>query len=61
MAKKSKLNKKKVKRYIKKNVPTELFGSIENVFDFCKFLIINDTKFITGTTSVIDGGKTRKL
>ena len=59
--KKIKLNKNKVKRYIKKNVPTELFGSIENVFDFCKFLIINDTKFITGTTSVIDGGQTRKL
>ena len=58
--KKIKKNKSLVKNYIKNNVSLNKFGTIEDIFNMCKFLSSNTNKFINGSTIVMDGGQTCK-
>ena len=55
--KKIKKNKKEVKNYIKKNVPTNKFCSPEEIFLLCEHLIKRkDTNFL-GSNIILDGGQ----
>ena len=47
--------------YIKNNVPSNIFGSVNDVFDVCKMISESNSKFITGSLFKIDGGQTRGL
>lgn len=58
---KLKNNLKKTKQYIKNNVPINKFGSIEDIFEICKMLSENKSKFITGSLFKLDGGQTKSL
>ena len=58
---KIKKNRIKTKMYIKKNIPTNTFGSPNDIFEVCKMLSENKTKFITGSLFKLDGGQTRSL
>ena len=56
--KKIKKNKHKVKKYINKNVPLKKFGSINEIFNLCRYLSSSQS-FSTGATYILDGGQTR--
>lgn len=56
--KKLKKNRSKTQKYIKRNVPMNRFGSIEDIFEACKFIIENKNRFITGSLIRLDGGQT---
>lgn len=56
---KFKKNSKKIKKYIKKNVPMNNFGSPHDIFQVCKMISENDSKFITGSLFKLDGGQTK--
>jgi len=58
---KLKKNRVKTKMYIKNNVPSNIFGSVNDVFDVCKMISESNSKFITGSLFKIDGGQTRGL
>ena len=59
--KKIQKNPKKTKLYIKRNVPMNKFGSTDDIFEICKMLSENNSKFITGSLFKLDGGQTRSL
>ena len=59
--KKIKNNKKKVEKFIDKNVPLKTFGTTEDVSNMSSFLLSEKSKFITGAVFVIDGGQTKSL
>ncbi len=59
--KKIKKNPKKIKKYIKKFVPMNNFGSTSEIFELCKLLAENKNKFITGSTFKLDGGQTNSV
>ncbi len=54
-------NPKKTKMYIKKNVPVNTFGSQNDIFEICKIISENSSKFITGSLFKLDGGQTKSL
>ena len=54
-------NPKKTKQYVKNNVPINKFGSIEDIFEVCKMLSENKSKFITGSLFKLDGGQTKSI
>ena len=54
-------NPKKIKSYIKKNVPINSFGSIDEIFEICKMLSENKTNFITGSLFKLDGGQSKTV
>lgn len=54
-------NPKKTKMYIKKNVPVNTFGSPNDIFEICKIISENSSKFITGSLFKLDGGQTKSL
>ena len=54
---KKKTNSKKVKNYIKKNVPLNNFCKPENIFSLCEFLIDNKNESTTGSNFTIDSGQ----
>tara|TARA_B100000902_G_C27090027_1_gene803351 strand:- start:84 stop:818 length:735 start_codon:yes stop_codon:yes gene_type:complete len=54
-------NQKKTKKYIKRNVPLNKFGSVSDIFEICKILSENDNKFITGSLFKLDGGQTKSI
>jgi 3-oxoacyl-[acyl-carrier protein] reductase len=56
--KKNKINKVKVKKYIKNNVPLNMFGSPKHISDSVLFLASDVSSFTTGSNIVIDGGQT---
>ena len=56
---KIKKNSKLIKKYIKKNVPMNSFGSPLDIFQVCKMISENNSKFITGSLFKLDGGQTR--
>ncbi len=58
---KMKKNPLKTKRYIKKHVPMGNFGSINDIFDICKMLTENNSKFLTGSLLKLDGGQTKSI
>ena len=59
--KKLKKNKLKTIRYIKNNVILNRFGNIDDIFNLIAYLSSSRTKFITGSTFVIDGGQIKKF
>ena len=58
---KIKKNPKKTKMYIKKNVPINAFGSPNDIFEACKMISENSSKFVTGSLFKLDGGQTKSL
>ena len=54
-------NPKKTKLYVKNNVPINKFGSTRDIFEICKMLSENNSKFITGSLFKLDGGQTKSL
>ena len=58
-----KLNKNKLKtlRYIKNNVVLNRFGNIDDIYNLIAYLSSTKTKFVTGSTFVIDGGQIKKF
>ena len=58
---KIKKNPIKTKKYIKDNVPTNSFGSPKDIFEVCKMISENKSKFITGSLFKLDGGQTKSL
>jgi len=59
--KKMKKNKNKTKNLIKKTVPLNRFGNVEDVTEIVSYLVSSKSKFITGANFVIDGGQTTKF
>ena len=57
-AKKIKINKKEVMKYILKNVPAGKFISPDEIYEICKMLITKDKLNFFGFNFVIDGGQT---
>ena len=58
---KTKKNPIKTKMYIKNNVPINSFGSPNDIFEVCKMVSENNSKFITGSLFKLDGGQTKSL
>lgn len=56
---KIKKNYIKTKIYIKNNVPINNFGTPNDIFEVCKMISENRSKFITGSLFKIDGGQTK--
>jgi len=59
--KKIKKDKRKVTDYIKKNVPMNKFGNVENIIDMIYFIINQKNNFLNGSLLTIDGGQTKSL
>ena len=59
--KKIKKNKKNVKDYIKKNVPSNQFGNIEAIIDMINYIINQKDNFLNGSLLTLDGGQTKSL
>ena len=59
--KKIKVNPKKIKSYIKQNVPINKFGKPDDIFEICKIISENESKFITGSLFKLDGGQTKSV
>jgi len=56
---KNQKNYMKTKKYIKNNVPINNFGTPNDIFEVCKMISENRSKFITGSLFKIDGGQTK--
>ncbi len=56
---KNKKNPDKVQKMIKREVPLQCFGTIEDVANVITFLASKRAKFVTGANWVIDGGQTK--
>jgi 3-oxoacyl-[acyl-carrier protein] reductase len=54
-------NPKKTKEYIKKNVPINEFGSVNDIFYICKMLSENNSSFMTGSLIKVDGSQTKSV
>ena len=54
---KKKVNSKKVKSYIKKNVPLNSFCKPDQLLALCKLLISDEGNFFQGSNIVMDGGQ----
>lgn len=52
---------KKTIKYIKDNVPMNMFGSVSDVTNLCYFLSSNESNFITGQIIAVDGGQSIKF
>ncbi len=48
---------KKINKYIKDNVPMNMFGSVSDITNLCFFLSSNESNFITGQIIAVDGGQ----
>ena len=59
--KKIRKNRAKTKNYIKKNVPINKFGTIDDIFSLIKAIIYNKSQFLTGSILISDGGQTKKF
>ena len=59
--KKMKLNKKNVRNYIKKNVPSNQFGNIEAILDMINYIINQKNNFLNGSLLTLDVGQTKSL
>jgi 3-oxoacyl-[acyl-carrier protein] reductase len=58
---KIKQNPIKTKKYIEDNVPANSFGTPKDIFEVCKMISENKSKFITGSLFKLDGGQTKSL
>ena len=54
---KKKINSKKVKNYIKKNVPLNTFCKPNQILSLCNLLLSSDGDFFLGSNIVMDGGQ----
>jgi 3-oxoacyl-[acyl-carrier protein] reductase len=45
-------------KYVKTNVPLNMFGSTDEIAEWCIFLASNKVRFATGSLFTIDGGQT---
>ncbi len=54
-------NSKKIKQYIKKNVPMNKFGNIQDIFKICIMISESTSNYLTGSLFKIDGGQTKSL
>mgnify|MGYP001219342433 CR=1 FL=1 len=54
-------NPKKTKKYIKKNVPMDKFGRIQDIFEICIMISENTSNYLTGSLFKIDGGQTKSI
>ena len=59
--KKLKKNLNQTKKLIKNNVPTNSFGTTDDIANIVEYLILPKSKFINGANFVIDGGQTIKI
>ena len=59
--KKLKKNLNQTKKLIKTNVPTNSFGTTDDIANIVEYLISPKSKFINGANFVIDGGQTIKI
>ena len=59
--KKIKKNKKNVINYIKKNVPINRFGSVDDIVNVISYIINQKNNFLNGSLITIDGGQTKSL
>ena len=59
--KKIKKNKNKTFNYIKSVVPLKKFGSINDIYEMCEFIINNKSQFTSGSTYILDGAQTKKF
>ena len=59
--KKIKKNKNKTFNYIKSVVPLKKFGSINDIYEMCEFIINNKSQFTSGSTYILDGEQTKKF
>ena len=59
--KKMKKNKKQTEKLIKKIVPLNTFGKVEDISSMVSYLVSENSRFITGSNFVIDGGQTIKI
>ena len=50
-------NKKKVKNYIKKNVPLNDYCKPEQILSLIQYLLTQNGNFVTGSNFVVDGGQ----
>lgn len=55
--KKNKINPDKVKNYIKKTVPLNVFVNPEQIYAMCEYLFSYNGDFITGSNFIIDAGQ----
>jgi NAD(P)-dependent dehydrogenase (short-subunit alcohol dehydrogenase family) len=55
--KKSRMNPGKVKNYIKKTVPLNVFVNPEQIYEMCEYLFSKNGDFITGSNFTIDAGQ----
>tara|TARA_A100000164_G_scaffold376906_1_gene414912 strand:- start:302 stop:1018 length:717 start_codon:yes stop_codon:yes gene_type:complete len=55
--KKMKKNPKKIKNYIKKNVPLKTFISVDEIYNTIRLLSDSNSKNITGSDFILDGGQ----
>lgn len=51
---------KKITKYIKDNVPMNMFGSVSDIANLCFFLSSNESNFITGQIIAADGGQSMR-
>ena len=59
--KKMKKNKKATKDLIRKTVPLNKFGTVNDITSMVSYLVSKKSEFITGANFVIDGGQTIKF
>jgi len=59
--KKLRKQKKKIKKFLKENVPLGKFGTTHNVADLVAYLVSKKSDFITGSVFTVDGGQTRRI
>lgn len=59
--KKMKNNKRKVKNFIKKNVPINQFGETDSIMNMIYYIIDQNNNFLNGSLITLDGGQTRSL
>ena len=59
--KKVKKHKRNVKKYINENVPLKSFGTTQDIANMSSYLLSDNSKFITGSVFVIDGGQTKSI
>lgn len=55
--KRLKNNKAKTKKYINQNVPTKSFVSASEIFNIIQMILKSDSKNITGSDFIVDGGQ----
>ena len=52
-----KKNPKKIKNYIKKNVPLKTFITVDEIYNTIRLLSDSNSKNITGSDFILDGGQ----